>query len=95
MNKKDRITLRSIAQTLPDLVYIGKEGLTDNVLIQIRDNLIAHELIKVKVQNTCDEDLTTLANKIEEMVNCYVVTIIGTKIVLYKYSEKKNIKHII
>ena len=35
LDKKERIFLRSKAQTLPDLVFIGKEGLTENVLRQI------------------------------------------------------------
>ena len=95
LEKKDRIKLRSLAQTMPDLVYIGKEALSETVLKQIRDNLTAHELIKIKVQNTCEEDIHELADKIEEYVNCDVVTIIGTKIVVYKLSDKKGIKHIL
>lgn len=95
INKKQRIQLRSLAQALPDLVYIGKEGLTDNVLKQIIDNLYAHELIKLKVQNTCDEDLSTLAEEIAVKCECEVVTIIGTKIVLFKLSDKPKIKHVL
>ena len=95
LNKKERIFLRSKAQTLQDLVFIGKEGLTDNVIKQIEDNLFAHELIKVKVQNTCEEDKFDLAEEVAKITNCDIVTIIGTKIVLYKLSDKKNIKHIL
>lgn len=95
LNKKERITLRSKAQTLPDLVYVGKEGVTDNVINQIEDNLYAHELIKVKVQNTCDLEKEEVADYIAEKTECEVVTIIGTKIVLYKLSSKKNIKHLL
>ena len=51
LNAKDRATLKSIATNLKDLVFIGKEGLTEAVIDQIDDNLYAHELIKIK-----DED---------------------------------------
>lgn len=95
LTKKDRITLRSMAQNLPDLVYIGKDGLTDNVLRQLEDNLFAHELIKIKVQNTCDIDKFDIADLIAEQLDCEVVTIIGTKIVLYKLSNKKSVKHVL
>ena len=95
INKKERIQLRSLAQVLPDLVFVGKEGVTENVLRQIEDNLFAHELIKIKVQNTCEEDKGEVADIIAEKLICDVVTIIGTKIVLYKRSEKKNIKHVL
>ena len=95
LNKKERIYLRSKAQTLPDLVFIGKEGLTENVLRQIEDNLYAHELIKIKVQNTCEEDKNDLAYAIANEVGCDVVTTIGTKIILYRLSDKKNVKHVL
>ena len=95
LTKKDRITLRSMAQTLPDLVYIGKDGVTDNVLKQVEDNLFAHELIKIKVQNTCEEDKNDIADYLAEQLEADVVTTIGTKIVLYKLSKKSKIKHVL
>ena len=95
LTKSERIKLRSMAQTLPDLVYIGKDGVTDNVLRQVEDNLYAHELIKIKVQATCDEDKESIADTICQELDCDIVTIIGTKIVVYKLSDKKNIKHVL
>ena len=95
LNKKERIHLRSLAQTLPDLIYIGKEGITDGVVDQIKDNLFAHELIKIKVQNSCDDDINDLADNLSRLSASEVVTTIGSKIVLYKYSEKEKIKHIL
>jgi len=95
LTKKERIMLRSMAQTLPDLVYIGKEGITENVIKQVDDNLFAHELIKIKVQNTCDIDKEDIANALAEELDADIVTTIGTKIVLYKLSDKKKIKHIL
>ncbi|MBQ4558043.1 MAG: ribosome assembly RNA-binding protein YhbY [Clostridia bacterium] len=95
ITKKERIMLRSMAQTLPDIVFVGKEGVTENVLNQVEDNLYAHELIKLKVQNTCSEDLSVIAEIICEKCECEVVTIIGTKIVLFKESDKPKIKHVL
>ncbi len=95
LTKKDRIILRSMAQTLPDIVYIGKEGVTDNVIRQVEDNLFAHELIKIKVQNTCEMYKEDIANLLAEKLDAEIVTTIGTKIVMYKLSDKKNIKHVL
>ena len=44
MTKSDRIKLRSIGQDLADTSFVGKDGITDNVIKQISDNLTAHEL---------------------------------------------------
>ena len=41
ITKQQRTALRSLAQNLPDLVYIGKGDVTDNVVKQVKDNLFA------------------------------------------------------
>lgn len=92
MDKKDRLVLRSLGQKLPDLVYIGKDGLTDNVVIQIKDNLFAHELIKIKVQQSVVDDIREFASNIEKLCDCEVVCVIGSKILVYKYSHNPKIK---
>ena len=54
MTAQERAKLRSLSNSLRDLVYLGKEGLTENVIAQVNDNLYAHELIKIKAQNIID-----------------------------------------
>ena len=95
LTAQDRATLRSIATNLKDLVFIGKEGLTDNVINQIEDNLYAHELIKIKVQKSVVDDIAEMAKKIEEKCDAEVVSIIGSKILLYRFTNKPKFKHLI
>ena len=49
LDKRQRINLRSFAMTMQDGVLIGKDGITDNVLLQVNDNLEAHDIVKIKV----------------------------------------------
>ena len=95
LTAQNRAKLRSLAANLRDLVFIGKEGLTDNVVDQISDNLYAHELIKIKVQRSVVDEIKTLATEIEEKCNCEVVAIIGSKILVYKVSDKPKILHLL
>lgn len=95
LTAQNRAKLRSLATNLRDLVFIGKDGLTENVVIQINDNLYAHELIKVKVQRSVSDEIKELATDIEEQCDCEVVAIIGSKILLYKFSDKPKITHLI
>ena len=95
LTAQNRAKLRSLATNLKDLVYIGKEGLSENVMIQINDNLYAHELIKVKVQKSVIEEIKELSNEIETKCDCEVVSIIGSKILLYKLSNKPKITHLL
>ena len=92
ITKQQRTALRSLAQNLPDLVYIGKGDITDNVVKQVNDNLYAHEIIKIKVQDNCSMSLEEIGAELEKRCACEVVTTVGSKIVLYKASKKPNSK---
>ena len=94
IDKKTRITLRSIASTIKSTIWIGKDGITTNLIKQLEEELFNHELVKVTVQESTsltEDEITELAVKL----GAEVVTTIGRKIVLYKHSEKKNIKHVL
>ena len=95
LTAQNRAKLRSLATNLKDLVYIGKEGLTENVIVQINDNLYAHELIKIKVQRTVVDEIKELSAIIEDKCKCEVVSIIGSKILVYKFSDKPKIMHLL
>lgn len=95
LTAQERATLRSLATNLKDLVFIGKEGLTDNVINQIEDNLYAHELIKIKVQKSVIEEIKELSTLIAEKCDAEVVSIIGSKILLYRYTNKPKFKHLL
>lgn len=95
LTAQNRATLRGISANLKDLVFIGKEGLTDNVINQIEDNLYAHELIKIKVQKSVLDEIKDMAKEIEEKCNAEVVSIIGSKILLYRYTNKPKFRHLI
>ncbi len=94
IDKKQRIKLRSMAQTLKPVVLVGKEGFTESVINQIKEELFNHELIKIGMQENTpaptEFELTEMAVKL----GADIVTVIGKKIVLYKHSEKKGIKNI-
>ena len=95
IDKKTRIQLRSIASTIKPIVWVGKDGFSEKVLKQIEEELFNHELIKISMQENVtpptEFELTEMAVKL----GAEVVTTIGRKIVLYKRSEKKNIKHVL
>lgn len=94
LTKEQRIALRSYGQKLPDIVYIGKGDLDDSVIKQINDNLYTYELIKIKVQNSSLVSAKELAPIIEKECRCETVTVIGSKILVYKKSDKKTDKRL-
>ncbi len=95
ITKQQRIELRSIATNLKPIVWVGKDGFDLDVYEQIKQQLFNHELIKISLNPSMDkldnDGLAELATK----TGADVVTQIGKKIVLYKPSTKKGIKHIL
>ena len=95
LDKKTRIKLRSLAMTIKPNVWVGKDGFTENVLNQIREELFNHELVKLSLQESIEVPSEFELSEIATKLGADVVTVIGKKIVLYKHSEKKNIKHVL
>lgn len=91
---KQRATLRSLANVLDPVMQIGKEGLSENSIVQIEGLFEARELFKINVLKNCDYTPRELAAIIQEQTGCEIVQCIGSKIVLYKKSIKKGFKHI-
>ena len=95
IDKKTRIKLRSIASTIKPIVWVGKEGFSESVLNQINEELFNHELIKIAVQESIEIPSEFELTEIAVKLGAEVVTTIGRKVVLYKHSEKKGIKHVL
>ena len=63
---KQRSYLKGLANGIDAVVFIGKEGLTDNVIKEMDNYLEAHELVKVKIQEGCELDPKETANDLME-----------------------------
>ena len=88
LTSKQRAKLRGMANTIPALYQIGKDGITENMVKQFSDALEAKELIKVHVLENALMDTREAAEAAAEAVGADTVQIIGSKFVLYKPSEE-------
>ena len=87
ITSKQRSYLRGLAQQLDATVYIGKQGLTDNVVREIETGLNCRELVKVKIQEGCELEPKTVANEMADRLSAEFVQAIGRKFVLYRESK--------
>ncbi len=92
ITNKQRAKLKGIAVELDPIVHIGKEGITDNILVQIDQALKAREILKGTIQQNADLNTKEVLSQICEKLNAEPVLAIGRKFVLYRESEKKIIK---
>lgn len=90
---KQRSYLKSLAHNIDPTVYIGKAGMTENVIKEIDMALEARELVKVKLQDGCILEPKDAANEAAARLNAEFVQAIGRRFTLYRQSrENKKIE---
>lgn len=90
ITSKQRSFLRAMAHDIDPAVYIGKAGVTENVIKEIDMCLEARELVKVKLQEGCDLAPKELANDLLEQLGAEFVQAIGRKFTLYRESKENK-----
>ena len=90
MTSKQRSYLRSLAHNIAPTVYIGKAGVTDNVIKEIDQCLEARELVKIKLQEGAELDAKTVANELAPGLRAEFVQAIGRKFTLYRESKENK-----
>ena len=91
ITSKQRAYLRSLANSMPAIMQIGKGGLTDNLLKTVSDALEARELIKLHVLENSGEDPKEILHSLAASLQAEPVAVTGKKIILYRASEKKPV----
>lgn len=85
----ERRALRAKAHRLHAVVSIGQHGLTPSVLHEIDVNLLAHELIKVRVFSDNRDEREALLARICEAMDAAPVQHIGKMLVLWRAAPKE------
>lgn len=91
LNPRQRAFLRKMAQTMNPIFQIGKNGLSENQIEQIKNALEARELIKITLLNTIPEEKHSIAEDLANVTESDIVHLIGNKLTLYKKSTKKPV----
>ena len=87
---KQKQYLKAIAVNFPAVVQIGKDGLIRSEVDSADAALTARELIKVKVNQNSEEEISHTAAVLAEELQCEIVQIIGRNCILFKQKEKKS-----
>ncbi|MBO5649848.1 MAG: ribosome assembly RNA-binding protein YhbY [Clostridia bacterium] len=90
MTSKQRAHLRALASNLDTIFQIGKGGISEEMRRQIENALEARELIKLRVLDNAEYSPREAAEEIADAISAEVVTVIGTKFVLYRPSSKEK-----
>ena len=91
ITSKQRARLRSMANNMEVILYVGKEGVTQHVILQAADALKARELIKVTVQKNAPFDSAREAcDALCERVHAEPVQTIGSRFCIYRQARENS-----
>lgn len=88
LTSKERAELRSQANSLETTLMVGKGGVTEAVIAEAENQLEARELVKGKVLEGALLTPREVSDAICEATGAEGISVIGTKFVIYRFSEK-------
>ena len=88
LTSKERAQLRAQATTLDTTLMVGKNGITETLVAEADNQLTARELVKGKVLEGAFLSPREACDAICEATGAVGVAVIGTKFVIYRFSEK-------
>lgn len=91
LTSKQRATLRGIASTYETILQVGKGGINDALVQQVKDALRKRELIKMHVLDSCPMDAKETAQALAEQTGSEVVQVIGGRFVLFLRNPKEPV----
>ena len=90
LTSKQRASLRGMANTIDTILYIGKDGITDNTVKEAYDALEARELIKCAVQQGCELTAREALDELCGRLHAEPVQCIGRRFVMYRRSRENH-----
>lgn len=88
LTSKERAELRSQATTLDTTLMVGKGGITEALVAEADNQLTTRELVKGKVLEGAMMTPREVCDELCEATGAEGVAVIGTKFVIYRFSEK-------
>lgn len=86
---KQKRYLRAMGNEMDPLLQIGKEGVSEAVVMAAHEALEARELIKGRVLQNCLEEPKAAAESLASRTGAELVQVIGRNFLLYRESKTK------
>jgi RNA-binding protein len=89
LTSKQRQFLKGLAHPLGPIVRVGRGRVTDSLVEETKRSLLAHELIKVRIDAEDSAERRALAEKLAAAAGAEVAGSVGKIVVLYREREEK------
>ena len=89
LTTKQRQFLKGLAHGLHPVVRIGRDGLTPGIVDETKKSLLAHELIKVRIESDDSAERRSIAEELARTAGADLAGTIGKLAILYRRREEK------
>ena len=84
LSGKQNKFLRSLGHHLTQSVIVGKEGISENLVLSCNEGLNAHELIKIRLGQNCPVEKKEAARELAVRTGSHLIQLIGKTVLLYR-----------
>lgn len=91
LTSKERAYLRGLANGMPAIFHVGKNGITPELTASVDAALEAREMVKLNILDNCLLETRDAAETLADRTRSQVVQVIGGRFVLYRQSKKKPV----
>ncbi len=89
---KQKRFLRGLGHNLKPAVMIGKGEISEAVCLETAAALESHELVKIKILETCLADRHEIAENLAAECSAEVAQVLGRTVLLYKAGSEPRIE---
>jgi RNA-binding protein len=89
LSPKQKQFLKGLAHPLSPVVRVGRKEVSDAVIAETKKSLLAHELIKVRVDVEGGEERREIAERLASATDSQVAAMIGKTAILYRPRDEK------
>lgn len=89
LTTKQRQFLKGLAHPLAPVVRIGRGGVRESMIDETRKSLLAHELIKVRIDSDDSTERRALAGTLASAAGAEIAGSVGKIAILYRPRDEK------
>ena len=89
---KQKRFLRALGHGLKPVVTVGKGDISEALLRETNEALASHELIKVKILESCFMDRHEVGEHLSEGCGAEVAQVLGRTLLLYKAAKEPKLE---
>jgi len=89
LTAKQKQYLKGLAHGLEPVVQVGSKGISDGLIDQIRQQLVVHELIKIRFNTESASEPAESAEELATRTKSQLVQKLGRMVVLYRRHDEK------